>query len=319
MTNRKVGGRRNFGFGRSLKYAVRRAMHERYGNGRFSTRYTQITRLYNFIRFLQQRGINDLRRINESVVHGYVESLRQRVEQGTICISTATNYLSAVNSLMLVLLGDGRLKVSPRREIGSRTYVRRDVPIGINSELVFAAASYMESIGEVRVSAVLLLARTLGVRFREASLLCVRQALREAKRTGTVTVSKGSKGGRKRTVTAAPDALEVLIRFADALGPGDNVIPEHVSYIQWQRYCYRVWRKYATGLGLSTKFHSLRASFACASYDQITGVPAPVVTGGRQVARLTDKDARLVIAKQLGHSRRQIVAAYVGTSLRKPQ
>ncbi len=61
-------------------------------------------------------------------------------------------------------------------------------------------------------------------------------------------------------------------------------------------------------------FHDLRVAYACERYEALTGTPAPVVAGERVADRESDRAARVIIARELGHGRVEIVAAYCGTS-----
>ena len=53
---------------------------------------------------------------------------------------------------------------------------------------------------------------------------------------------------------------------------------------------------------------------ACERYEQLTGSRAPVIAGVRRASRADDHKARDAIARELGHARRDVVAAYVGSS-----
>ena len=44
------------------------------------------------------------------------------------------------------------------------------------------------------------------------------------------------------------------------------------------------------------------------------GSPAPVISGSRTVARELDHKARVVIALELGHSRTDVLVAYLGSA-----
>ncbi len=63
--------------------------------------------------------------------------------------------------------------------------------------------------------------------------------------------------------------------------------------------------------------HSLRHAYAQTRYQQLTGWPAPAC-GGSTSKRLTPKQrqtdlkARLIISKEMGHTREQITATYLG-------
>lgn len=315
---KKIGGRRNFGWGRSLSFAVRNAINDRYGNGRFSTRFTTRRRLVSLIVYLTNVGVRDFRDVTRDVLEAYGESLRAEVQADRLSVATAVNYLSAANVLLTHLRGDKSVWISPRRAIGSRSQIRKVVPAGMDASTIDAAAHYLDRQGEGNLAAMLHLCRLLGLRPKEASLLPVAKACRQAKMKGFIEVTRGTKGGRPRSVHVDKPTIDLLTEIAAKFSEG-NVIPESWSYIKWNRYCYRTFRKYATELGLDSQFRELRAAFACTQYERVTGTPAPVVAGGRLVDQQTDLKARLQIAETLGHSRPQSAGPYVGTTRRVPE
>lgn len=316
MRIKKVGGRRNFGFGSSLRFAGRCALVGRYGPGSFGAVSVVTMRAMQFVAFLKAAGIKDFRFVSLVVIRAYAEDLQNRVREGQLAVSTAVNYLSAVNCLMEALRSDSKMRVSPSRLIGHRSYVRKTVPKGLDAQVVDDAVDHLVSIDVPLLGAVLLLCRGLGLRFREASLLNIRAALRQARRRGEIQIVKGTKGGRPRTLCATAHIVDALTRACLLAPVGANVIPTDWSFIKWSRYCYREWAKYASERQLSTKFSDLRAAFACQQYFDVAGAEAPVIAGGRLSDRDVDLAARLEIARTLGHSRPQISSAYIGTTLR---
>ena len=59
------------------------------------------------------------------------------------------------------------------------------------------------------------------------------------------------------------------------------------------------------------KFHDLRAAYACRRYKELTGYPAPIISG-KIIDKEKDLIAREQISKELGHNRISVVSAYVG-------
>ena len=317
MSIKKVGGQRNYGYGRSLKYAADCALRDKYGDGRFGNRHTLMTRIRVFISFVREKFLSDFRQVTPQILAAYAETLRKRVDRAELSTTTAVNYVSAVNCLFSALRSDRRIWVSPRKSIGARSFVRTDIPQSLDPAGIELAASYLDSANEYRLAGVLRLCRTLGLRFREASLLRFRSAFKEAKRSGMIFVSYGTKGGRNRSVPVHADAIAALQALTVRFPQARNLVPSSWTYIRWSRFCYRVWRECAKELGVTCKFSDLRAAFACEVYESETGTSAPVVTGGRTVDRVVDRRAREIVAEKLGHGRDQIAGAYVGTTVQK--
>ena len=318
MTYKKVGGVRNFGYGRSLEFAARSALRDRYGEGRFGTRGTLLSKFNNFIAFMRNHRTYDLNDVGRYLVKDFAESLYERVMAGDLSLSYAVDCLSAVNCVMSTIRGDNWLWISPREHLGPRLFVRQSAPETLDICVVEAAALHLEANGEIRLAGLLRLCSIFGLRFREASLLNVKNALREARRSERIAVTKGTKGGRPRTVQAGPVGVTLLRTLSLIAAPDQNLIPAEWTLKKWSNYCYRTWRQYAGQIGIDNRFKELRTGFACRLYSSVTGAPAPVLAGGRVVDRDLDRVARLLIATELGHCREQIAGSYVGTTVRKP-
>jgi hypothetical protein len=104
--------------------------------------------------------------------------------------------------------------------------------------------------------------------------------------------------------------LERAVRLQ---GAGRNLIPEENSYAQWHDHAYHAWSQVARDNELRG-FHDLRAAYACDRYEQLTGSPAPVISGERLIDKEIDLAARETISIELGHGRVDVVSAYVGSA-----
>ncbi len=159
------------------------------------------------------------------------------------------------------------------------------------------------------------IARSLGLRLREASMLDARAALGQAMNRGTVNITAGTKGGRghrvDRWVPVSKSSLGCLVRAAKVQEGNRNLIPADLNWRQWNTRVHHVWAGVRDDYGL-TKIHDLRAAFACERYRQLTGSAAPVVAGRQTANRTIDRQARQAIAQELGHGRIDVVSAYIG-------
>lgn len=162
------------------------------------------------------------------------------------------------------------------------------------------------------------LARDFGLRFREASLLDAKQALKEAPQYNRINITEGTKGGRgkekDRWVPVNRENLQTFQQVVQMQGQNRNLIPAEMSYIQWRNHAYSQWRQIAKPFGIKG-FHELRAAYACERYQQLTGHPAPMMTGGQRTApKFADQQARDILAQQLGHGRTDVIAQYIGSA-----
>ena len=314
----KVGGGRNFGFGKQMIWAGRQALGERYGEGHFATAAAHADRWNRFSEWTKaESGIRDARDVSIETVTAYAEALAERIREGSMSVAYAQNLLSTVNVVLETLRGDRRIRVAPAAAVGDRTHVCAVAPSGLDRDSVRQCAKALHGNGEVRIAAVVELARELGLRLREASMLDARGALHQATTHGAVNITTGTKGGRgnrvDRWVPASEQAVAALRQAALAQGPGRNLIPPETSWKQWNNRVHHVWANAREQHGLA-KLHDLRAAYACERYAAITGSPAPVVAGHREAGKGMDREARAIIAAELGHSRADVVAAYIGSA-----
>ena len=127
---------------------------------------------------------------------------------------------------------------------------------------------------------------------------------------------RGAKGRRFRTVPIENDAQRDLLSRAKAMTPNKSasLIPRNQTLKQAK---YR-FRNVMRAVGLTRKDlgatpHTLRHGYARRLYKELVGQPCPAEGGtGEGLSRQEDKEARLLIAERLGHSRESITCAYLG-------
>ncbi len=121
-----------------------------------------------------------------------------------------------------------------------------------------------------------------------------------------------TKGGRARTVPIRTDAQRQLLEEVKALAKGGALIPPNKNY---EKQLHRYERQVRTA-GIKNP-HGLRHAYAQRRYEELTGWNAPIAGGPASKSftmdqRARDKGARETIAEELGHSREQISATYLG-------
>jgi len=315
---RKVGGGRNFGYGKRMAWAGKQALLARYGHGHYGTVSAHAARWAKFAAWAKEAvGVRDAREVTREVVAEYGAALSGRVSNGTLSVAYAQNLLSSVNVVLEALRGDRKLRLAPVDATGVRDHVRQGAPAGLDREAVRQCADALRTKGHTQVAAVVELARELGLRLREASMLDARVALRQATTHNALNITAGTKGGRghhvDRWLPISAYAREILERVASAQGTGRNLIPEAKSWREWNTHVHHVWNGTREAFALG-KLHDLRAAYACERYHELTGHPAPAVAGTRQADKATDRAARAVIARELGHDRADVVSAYIGSA-----
>jgi len=169
-----------------------------------------------------------------------------------------------------------------------------------------------------RVAAIVMLARTTGMRLREAILADLPRLHREAKHLGRINIQDGTKGGRSgasapRWITAN-DQVNGALQSALEVSPvgSRNLLSKDESYAAFLQRAVLPARGILQTHGLKG-FHELRAAYACERYHQLTGHAAPVQrSNGYSINHDLDRRARKTISLELGHYRVDVVSAYIG-------
>lgn len=141
--------------------------------------------------------------------------------------------------------------------------------------------------------------------------------------------SSWSKGGRPRVIPIRTQSQREALNRAHALAGKGSLIPSHLRYVDHMRR----FESAAKCAGIS-RTHGLRHLYAQTRYQELTGWKAPAAGGPvnprgysreeRQALlqedrafltseqRAVDREARLTISEELGHSREEITTTYLG-------
>ena len=187
--------------------------------------------------------------------------------------------------------------------IGERQYVTH------KSKAVFMSHGDLDKVKDAHIRASLELQRAFGLRREE----CLKFQPHFADR-GDKLVLKASwcKGGREREIPVRTDRQREVLNQAHRLAGRGSMIPSGRSYVEQ----VKLYERQTAAAGLH-KLHGLRHAYAQARYQELTGWAAPAA-GGKRSADLTreekdlDREARTTISMELGHSREQISAVYLG-------
>ena len=160
-----------------------------------------------------------------------------------------------------------------------------------------------------RMQLVLELMDKFGLRFEEA--LKLRPGLADQK---TVLKLKPSwtKGGRGRDVPIrTKEQRKLLNRIAKVAGSG-SLIPPNKSYIQFRKAMEN--ELFKSGI---KNVHGLRHQYVQTRYKELTGWACPYAGGPSsheltEAERVLDRQVRLLISEEIGHSRVEITKVYLG-------
>ena len=288
---------------RAARFALRDATAR--GVLSFSSSATHADRFARFLEWARQaHGVRRLEHITREHVIQFGELLKEAGKSAR----THQNYISSINTVMRIASRGQWQSVSPRKEAHAPKRIEvRKTPAPTHAQ----AERAISSIGDPVVKACAQAMYAMGLRVMEAGLLNPTKALGEAERAGRITIERGTKGGRARSVPATPEAKAALRSLSDALRGHENA----VSVFGDKRVYKSALNRYrgalkAAGVG---RYHDLRAAYAVRRYEQLTGRAAPCMAGGHRAAPdALDRQAREVIALELGHERIDVVAEYVG-------
>lgn len=195
---------------------------------------------------------------------------------------------------------------------------------GVDAEMVLRTIEERDR----HAAASLKLMLAFHLRFKESVMLRPHEDVITAARAGKcestvafyLDTHRGTKGGRQRLLPIDTTQRQEAIDYARrvALGVHDSVSDPRLSLQQAIRHLRHVMERHGiTRAALGVTPHGLRHQGASADYEALTG-QRPPVSGGDFVDPELDHQARLQIAEQLGHGRRQITNAYLGKSRSRP-
>lgn len=122
-----------------------------------------------------------------------------------------------------------------------------------------------------------------------------------------------TKGGKAREIPIKNDEQRQILREVHALAGKGALIPSNKNFVQQ----LKVYEDRVSKAGYS-KMHGLRHGYAQQRYEELTGWKCSVQGGLRRheldgVKREQDTAARMIISKELGHERLEVVAVYLGS------
>ena len=267
-----------------------------------------------FSQFSEEYGIKKMELITHDLLVGYGQELAMRVEDQDLEAGTAQGYVSAVNTIMRLATQGRWNSVSATKDcsIPKRSFSRINAPVALDRIMYLRALDTVRTDINERGASIIELCREIGLRSKEASLLDARKTMAEASKSGFMSISAGTKGGRDRMLKISTvTQVGALERACVVQGDDRSMIPAKQSWKQWREGDLREIREAVQMVLGGEGLHDLRSSYACERYEALTGFSAPVC-GGERPNRDADRTARLQITKELGHGRIDVTNAYLG-------
>ncbi|MBK8187481.1 MAG: integrase domain-containing protein [Cellvibrio sp.] len=286
--------------------------------GRYGWCVTTKMRWGLFCNFCSDNNICKTFEVNDDVFRRYA---KDRLSNRSV--ATAQNYLSSVNTVMKILVKNW-ISISPKKIIGKSRCSVRNEPILFSVNKIESVVLNLNLQGLEVLSGVVLLAANFGLRRREASLLDICAAAKEAKTKGVIDIFAGTKGGRGRVVARLipchKNQILILETLQKILKNRKCLIPEGMNLKKFYQLISNKCLPLLQRFGIE-RLHDLRAYYACERYQEITGCSPPCNRKNEDDIPCVelDESARKIISSELGHTRIEIVSSYIGRKPRRRQ
>ncbi len=164
----------------------------------------------------------------------------------------------------------------------------------------------------------LALQQAFGLRVREAWLLRVRESLVRSRTMLRIIHGTKNNLSREYPITEAWQ-IELLEKAAAMANTATgSQIPARYDLEEWKNHFYHICRCHRIRRKNGITTHGLRHEVANNDYEELAGFPSPVREGEKPLHydKLKDHLARLEVSKRLGHRRKQVSSAYLGSFLK---
>ena len=271
-------------------------------DGSYSTQATRSRILDLIANQLHELGYKHMQA--RSLKPKHVNALVSLWKDQSIGVGTFKNRLSALRWWASKV---GKADIIARNNnaygIGNRSYV------GEESRAKLLDEKQLEKVSDEHVRLSLRLQSAFGLRREEAIKFSPNYAIKD---DHIKLRASWTKGGRARTVPIRNDEQRRLLEDVRKLAIGGALIHPERNFVE-QRNCYDGQVRAA---GIKNP-HGLRHAYAQRRYEELTGWKAPLAGGPASKSltkdqRACDKGARKTISRELGHSREQISATYLG-------
>lgn len=274
---------------------------QRNRDGGFATQANRRAILNQIANQLHEMGYRHLQAENLKPKH--IAALVERWKADHLSPGTMKNRMSEIRWV---------LEKTNRQNVAARTNDAYDIPqrqyVATTNRARVLDAGDLARITDPMIQISLRLQAAFGLRREESMKIHPAWADR-----GDHLVLKGSwtKGGRAREIPITTTAQREILDQAKALAGRGSLIPTDSTYA---RHLHHFKHQCATA-GIHN-VHGHRHFYAQMRYETLTGWRSPAA-GGPKRAELTtlqrsiDREARLIISEELGHSRESIVSVYL--------
>lgn len=300
--------RRNYGWGKGSRYAVKCALRSYYQNGHYSSTHTHLSRFTQLIDWVEaEYQIKDLRDVSIDHADAFFWE-----KERTSSKKYLKSLVSTWNVVMRALTGSDSRYIEPLAYSGRVSGIRTVEP-NRDKDSVWKVIDKSLMGVEPRVGAIIAFARFFGMRSQETILADIDRIIGEARATGGATILEGCKGGREssdRIIPIGPDQKR-LLKLVLEVRPSNsfNLLDANEDKRQAGAYLMKIANKMLDEVGLGN-VRELRAAFLCDAYESETGQPIPLIK--KPIDKELDMRGRRVVARLGGHGRISVSNAYIG-------
>ena len=266
-----------------------------------------------FAKQLEENGYNIRKMTPHDLKGRHVNKLLEQWRKDGISTATIKNRMSALRWWAKEINNEGAVKSNVELNIERRVFVTNE------SKAISLENIDLSKIDE-NIAQSLRLQDSFGLRREESMKFQPEFALDgqwidNAKYI--VLKPTWTKGKRGRTIPISNENQRKELRKAYALAQknGGSMIPKEKSYKAHKSNFEAV--THALGVGQT---HGLRHGYAQTRYLELMGFPCPAVGGSRSLTSeeiAKDKEIRMLISEELGHSRINITSVYLGSWSKK--
>lgn len=249
----------------------------------------------------------------------HIQALMKRWDEEGIAIITLHNRLSSLRTFASWIGKQGMVldigEYLPNRDLRRTTVAKHNrawLPNGIDPQVIIAGARELNE----RLALMLSLQDAFGLRAKEA--IEMRPAFCLVESGKAIEIYQGTKGGRLRRIDIDTDYKRQVFEWARQVAATNRTGRIRWPELTWRqaqrRFYYLLSKLGVTRCDLGVTSHGLRHGFAQEKYQDLSGLPPPIVgVDPKAVDPQVHREAGIQVSRDLGHGRLQVTTSYYGS------
>ncbi len=249
----------------------------------------------------------------------HIFMLMERWDQEGVTVKVLHTRISYLRTFARWIGKDGMVKdvrdYLPERDLTRRAAAKVNRAWEANGVIPQEVISRARALDE-RLALMLSMQDAFALRMKES--IEMRPAYCLAESGKVLEIYEGTKGGRLRRVDIDSaykrEVFDCALRLA-ATGRDGRIRWPNRTWKQARAHYYYLLRKLGiTKADLGVTSHGLRHGYAQEKYQDLTGLPPPIVgVDPKEVDPQAHRDAGIQVSRDLGHGRLQVTASYYGS------